>query len=117
MGNIVLKFVITVALTTLGNYAFSAQSFDIAHIREQGQDMILIPLNSSFGARSNKDQREIVAALDACATSAKLGGEVVVFWEFDGKFNFMGPKPWHPFLKSIDSKYVAKRINKKLTCG
>jgi hypothetical protein len=38
-------------------------NFDVAHIREQGVDLIIIPLQSSFGTKSQEEQNEIAVEL------------------------------------------------------
>ena len=53
-------------------------SFKIAHIKEQGNDLIIIPLESSFGSMSAKDQAAMVADLQAHAIEEKLSGKVVL---------------------------------------
>ena len=97
--------------------AFAASKVQIAHIKEQGQDMIFIPMNSKFGARSTKDQYLIVDALESCARNARLAGGVAVLWESNERTYSIGPKPWQIFLKSIDMNYVKRRVNKELTCN
>lgn len=37
--------------------------FKVAHLHEQGQDMIIVPLESSFGRRISQDQHAIIADL------------------------------------------------------
>jgi hypothetical protein len=36
---------------------------NVAHLRQQGQDMIIVPLESSFGSKSNSDQQAAIAEL------------------------------------------------------
>lgn len=58
--------------------------YKLAHIREQGVDLIIIPLDSSFGYKSETDQHDIISSLQACARSAGLAGTVVPIWEEGG---------------------------------
>jgi hypothetical protein len=44
--------------------------FDVAHIREQGVDLVIIPLDRSFGHKSGDDKDSIVSELQARATTA-----------------------------------------------
>jgi hypothetical protein len=93
-------------------------SFDIAHLREQGQDMIIVPLDSSFGHKSSGDQQQTIAALQASARGAGLAGTVVPVWNDGlGRMVFIAPRPWHPFFQSISLNFVAGNINKRLTCA
>lgn len=93
-------------------------TFKVAHLREQGQDMVIVLVSSSFGRRSSDEQAEIAAELQACATSAGLRGEVVPVWDGGGgRLAFLAPREWHPFFQSISLQDVAASINGNLTCG
>ena len=91
--------------------------YKIAHLREQGQDMIIIPLDDSFHHKSNSEQQDIVASLQAYASSARLAGTVVPVWLHGRQMNFIAPRPWHPFFKSLTWNAVISNLNKELTCG
>jgi hypothetical protein len=93
-------------------------SFDIAHLREQGQDLIIVPLDSSFGHKSSGEQQHVIASLQACARSAGLAGTVVPVWEDGfGRMAFIAPRPWHPFFQSIGMDFVTGNINRRLMCA
>jgi hypothetical protein len=47
--------------------------YDIAHIREQGQDMIIVPLESSFGSSTSSSQQQTIAALQMHTRAAWIG--------------------------------------------
>ncbi len=89
-------------------------SFDVAHIREQGVDVIIVPLDSSFGSKSQSDQNAAIAELQARATSAGLAGTVVPVWDSGGRMAFIAPPNWHPFFQSINLAHVFANINRKL---
>lgn len=91
-------------------------SFKVAHLREQGQDMIIVPLESAFGNASSEDQHQQIAALQLAARSAGLAGKIVPVWDAGGgRMAFIAPTPWHPFFKSINLAVVAQSINKTLS--
>ena len=92
--------------------------YKVAHIREQGIDLIVAPLDSSFNSRTSQDQQDFIAMLQACATSAGLAGVVVPIWMSGSSVKFIAPPNWHPFFKSpgIYQRVIAS-INKELTCG
>ncbi len=93
-------------------------NFDVAHIREQGVDLILIPLGRSFDFKTPQEKARILDGLQECASSAGLAGTVVPMWETTGRgAAFIAPRPWHPFLRSVDMNFVARNINRRLTCG
>lgn len=89
--------------------------FRIAHMREQGQDMIIVPLESSFGNKSSDDQHVVMAELQAHARGAGLAGTIVPVWESGGRMFFIAPRPWHPFFQSLSMLAVLQNINKELS--
>ncbi|MCR4529871.1 hypothetical protein [Acinetobacter venetianus] len=92
-------------------------TYKIAHIHEQGQDIIIAPLESNFHHSSNEEQNQLIDYLQACATNAGLAGTVVPAWQFGGRVHFIAPVPWHPFFKSLSWNDILVNINKELTCG
>jgi len=91
--------------------------YKIAHIREQGQDIIIITLGRNFKYKKLEEKNRIWAALQDCATSAGLAGTVVLVWDFGGgRMEFLAPQSWHSFFKNISLSFVAANINKELTC-
>jgi hypothetical protein len=94
------------------------ETFEVAHIQQQGVDLIIVPLKGSFGSKSKSEQETIVSQLQVCAASAGLVGTVVPVWDVGGgRMGFMAPPNWHQFFRSISLSFVARNINRKLTCG
>lgn len=92
-------------------------SFDIAHIREQGVALIIIPLSDSFDSKTSRDQAEIVDTLQSYASSAGLEGTVVPVWNSGSRLRFIAPRNWHPFFRSISWSFIARNINRRLSCA
>ena len=89
--------------------------FNVAHLREQGQGMIIVPLDSSFGHKLGSDQQSITADLQWHANDAGLKGTVVPVWDRGGgRMAFIAPQQWHPFFQSIDLRFVASNINREI---
>jgi len=89
--------------------------FDVAHIKEQGIDLIIIPLNNSFRSKNETEQREIISELQSRASSAGLAGTVVPVWDNGGgRMAFIAPEKWHPYFRSINMQFVAVNINRQL---
>lgn len=87
--------------------------YDVAHIREQGIDLIIIPLDSSFGYKTKEDQTQEIAVLQMHANGAGLAGTVVPVWDAGGgRMAFIAPQRWHPFFSSINGLWLASNINK-----
>jgi hypothetical protein len=90
----------------------------VAHIKHQGVDLIIIPMDSSYHNKSNREQNEIRDALQVCASAAGLAGRVVPVWDAGfGRMGFLAPSAWSGFFQSIDLTFVASNINRRLTCG
>lgn len=90
-------------------------TFRIAHLREQGQDMIIVPLDSSFGNKIQADQAAVISDLQTHARGAGLAGKVVPVWESGGRMEFIAPRPWHPFFKGLSMQAIALNLNKQLS--
>ena len=91
-------------------------TFKVAHIKHQGQDMIIIPLSPSFGRKSQADQHSVMEAVGRAADEAGLGGTVVTIWADGTRVAFIAPTPWHPFFKSPGIySLVMANINRELT--
>lgn len=85
-------------------------TFNVAHIREQGQDIIIVIVDRE---PTPADIRQ----LQICANNAGLRGTVVPVWESMGRFAFIAPRPWHPFFRSLTWDVVLMSVNKRLTCS
>ena len=91
-------------------------TFQVAHLRRDGQDVIIVPVDRSFGKRSPAEQARIQEAFQRSAASVDIPGVVVPVWEdASGRMAFRAPPPWHEFLKSIDMVYVATALNRSLS--
>ncbi|MGA2990560.1 MAG: hypothetical protein ABSD88_08795 [Candidatus Korobacteraceae bacterium] len=89
--------------------------FKVAHIKEQGNNMIIVPLESGFGMKSQTDQGEITGELQLHAQAAGLAGTVVPVWDAgSGRMGFFAPHNWQAFFKSISLQWVSVNINKEL---
>ena len=83
----------------------------VAHLREQGQDMILVPLDRSFGYPPYAEQTTIIAEYQRRANGAGLRGTVVAYWES----GFVGPTRWHAYLQSISLSFAHANVNKQIS--
>jgi hypothetical protein len=90
--------------------------YRIAHLREQGQDMIIIPMASSINFKTETEQNDIKNSLQCFARDAGLAGTVCLVWNSGNRFNFMAPKAWHSFFRGLNMNVVSANINKTLTC-
>ena len=90
--------------------------FKVAHLRQQGQNMIVVPLDSQFGYKSSADQQEIISELQIRSRAAGMAGTVVPVWDGGGgRMSYIAPRPWHPFFSSMNLRSVHANINKELS--
>jgi hypothetical protein len=89
--------------------------YNVAHIHEQGTDLIIIPLESSFGTQSQATQHQTIDELQIRANSAGLKGTVVPVWNSGGRMAFIAPPNWHSFFGSINLQFVAANINRYIS--
>jgi len=95
--------------------AKSQTKLKVAHIREQGVDLIIVPLDKSFGGQTPAQQQAGIDAIRMAATLAGLAGEVVPVWELsDGRMSFLAPKNYHPYFASINLEFVFANLNQEL---
>ena len=91
-------------------------TFQVAHLHRDGQEVIIVPVDRSFGKRSPSEQARIQEAFQRSAAAADMPGVVVPVWEdATGRMAFRAPPPWHDFFKSIDMVYVATALNRSLS--
>jgi hypothetical protein len=89
--------------------------FKVAHVKEQGIDLIIVPLDSSFGSKSVEAQQEITADLQLHANGANLAGTVVPVWlDSSGRMGFLAPQRWHAFFGSLIYDQVLASLNKEI---
>ncbi|MGO4564814.1 hypothetical protein AB4Z52_07035 [Rhizobium sp. 2YAF20] len=89
---------------------------EIAHVREQGQDMIIAALDRSFDSKSSDQQQATVREIEVAAHSAGLAGAACVVWDAGGgRMKFIAPSQWHAFFRSIDLRWVLANQNKSLS--
>lgn len=89
--------------------------FEIAHINEQGVNVVVVFVDAIIAHKSSTEQNEIAASLQLCARSAGLAGNIAMVWPG----GFWAPHNQHSFFGSAGGSYdeLAMRVNKNLTCG
>jgi hypothetical protein len=89
--------------------------YKVAHIREQGQDLVIVPLESAFGHKPQDEQKRALVEFELHTRAAGLAGHVALVWDSGGRLSSLGPKNWHQFLSSINLNYVMSRVNKQIS--
>jgi hypothetical protein len=89
--------------------------YKVAHLREQGTDLIIIPLESRFGTMGSAAQAAEIKMLQIRANAAGLAGTVVPVWDAgSNRMGFRAPKQWHPYFGSISLSFVLANRNREL---
>jgi hypothetical protein len=89
--------------------------YKVAHIKQTGIDMIIIPLDPQFGLKTPAHQQRFMNDVQRRARSAGLAGGVVPVWDAGlGRMGFRAPIAWHPFFNSINLSWVWSNINREL---
>jgi len=90
-------------------------NFDVAHIREQGVDLIIILLGPNFQYQTQQQKNDICEELQARATAAGLIGTVVPVWQHGRQMSFMAPPNWHPFFRGLSWQMIMNNVNRTLS--
>jgi hypothetical protein len=90
----------------------------VAHITQDGLNIIIVPMHSSFGSKTAQEQSVVVSELQLHANAAGLKGTVVPIWDAgQGRPAFVAPPDCHRFFRNIDLGCVADNINEELSWG
>lgn len=89
-------------------------SIPVAQLHEQGQDMVIVIMESGFACASPSQQEATIAQLQALSKLNGLKGTVAMVWDAGGKMNYLIPQPWHDFFQSITLDDVRARINAEI---
>lgn len=89
-------------------------SFKVAHLREQGIDLIVVPVDSTFGSQTTDAQNETINLMQAAAESAGLAGRVVPVWRVGGGMAFVAPPNWHAYFRQMTYDDVLLNINREI---
>ena len=71
-------------------------SLKAAHIRAQGLDTIIVPLDRAFGQKSDRDKSMALGALERRGLFAELAGRAVAYWQSSSGRHFRGRSHWRP---------------------
>jgi hypothetical protein len=89
--------------------------YKVAHIKEQGVDLIIVPVDSSYGLESLNQQQELRDELQRHASSAGLAGTVVLVWKKAfGDMEFLARPQLHPFFVSLTYERVLAIVNREI---
>ena len=89
---------------------------DIAYLREQGQDMIIAPFDSSFDGEAVADQHAVVSDIQLASYRAGLRGRAMVIWETRlGETRFIAPLQFSSFFHRTKLSGIISQLNRTLS--
>lgn len=88
----------------------------VAHVREQGIDLIIAPLDYTFGQKTPAAQHAVIEEIQLRSHAAGLAGTVVPVWDSGGgRMSFIAPQNWHPFFRGLNLRAVRGSVNRELS--
>jgi hypothetical protein len=92
-------------------------TYDVACLREQGIDVIVVVVEAAVANWPRTDQSPAWARMQVQAIEAGLDGTVILLWRATPKrLGYFDPHHRHPFLKLLTTARLARITNTHLTC-
>jgi len=89
--------------------------YHVAHVREQNIDLVIVPLDTHYGDKTENEQIAFIQELQFRVQDVGWAGTVVPVWnDRSGRFKFRAPKNWHPFFGSLNMHVVQRMLNKEI---
>lgn len=87
----------------------------VAHIRERGVDLIIVPFDKGFGDKPRDEQLKAREAVQTAATQSNLSGTIVPVWnKGDGRMGFIAAENYHSILSNMTLEFVRANLNREL---
>lgn len=90
--------------------------FKIAHIKEQGVNVIIVPLASRYGKLSVEEKDALIQHFQNAATAMQWSGRVVPMWMEGKGIRFIAPPEWYEFFRTLKWKVLMRNLNRELVC-
>lgn len=91
-------------------------SFKIAHILHEGANLVVVPLSSSFGRKTEEERRQILDELRRKAFETGIAGTLIPVWDRGGgRMGFIAPKSFHALLQGLSLPQVLAYVNRTLS--
>lgn len=83
-----------------------------ARLRDRDIDLILVPLDSAFGAKPRVEQQLFIDRVSQAARDLQLRGIVVPVWDKgDGGLGFRAPLAMQPYLRTLSLREIISRLD------
>jgi hypothetical protein len=89
--------------------------FELAHISEQGADLLIVPMEDAIRPKGNTEKNAIRNDLQDHAAAAGSTGVVCLVWDAgDGRMAFLAPRNYAELFRSMDLDFVLENLNEEL---
>lgn len=113
----IMKKIVLMFLLVLVSHPVFAEHFNVAHLKIDSENLIVIPLGSEDMVRkSTAAKKELHQLFKSCMKNAGLNGAVMLAWPQRGNMAFYGDTGWLSYMKSKNMQWVNKNINRKVRC-
>lgn len=113
----VLTGLVCAAVLATSAVAGAATRYNVAHVRHQNSNMVIVVVGPGFFNGSRADQNRWFTGIEQCVKSLNYAGQTLLVGNVNGRFYFHGPNSWHNFLRTINMNWVNARINKWISCA
>jgi hypothetical protein len=90
--------------------------YRVAQLTHEGENVILVPMDRSFGKSVQEHKEQELTKLQAAAESTGLNGIVVAIWDSAGSVGAFGPDKWKNFAESLKWTSLRTKMNRDLEC-
>ena len=88
--------------------------YRVAQLTHEGENVILVPVDRSFGKRAQEHREQELVKLRAAAASTGLNGTVVIIWDSAGSVAAFGPDKWKNFAENLRWTSLRTKMNSDL---
>jgi hypothetical protein len=94
------------------------ETFQIAHLDIEDVQVVVVFLGFDFDAKTERERLDFHNALERCAESAGLAGNVVILWQDPSRrTRFIAPPQQHPFFQIMKYEQLMAQVNGAIACG
>jgi hypothetical protein len=94
------------------------QTFNVAHLTDQGREINVIPLKDDYPTAPMRVRSFILQDLRAAVAKAGLTGPVAAIWNAGPeRIGFIAPREWYDFFSNLDVYTVTRLSEYQITLG
>ncbi len=90
--------------------------YTVALVREGKKNLVIFFIETVAPSLNDEERKEILERFKRCASRAKMKGDVVAVWEFNGGVRFMAPPKWHDYLARFTFVELLSKATVQLVC-